>query len=266
MRINTINCNQHSSKSSIFNLQSPITSESSIINHQSSITIGGLQKSSLIDYPGKISCVLFLSGCNFACPYCHNPDLAKGCLAANISENSIYDFLESRREFLDGVVISGGEPTLQKDLIRLCRKIKQMGYPVKIDTNGSRPRVVQTLIDEGLVDYVAMDIKTDPARYFPLIQKKCSEENIIASIRIIMKSKIDYEFRTTCIKPFIDADVIENISRLISGAKLYALQKFRNTGVLQPEFFHGNECGCSDDELMHLKSLTKPWVKRCIIR
>ena len=230
------------------------------------MVIGGLQKSSLIDYPGKISCVLFLSGCNFVCPYCHNPDLARGCLAANISENSIYDFLESHREFLDGVVISGGEPTIHKDLIQLCRKTKQMGYPVKIDTNGSQPRVVQTLIDEGLVDYIAMDIKTDPARYFALIQKKCSQENIIASIRIIMESKIDYEFRTTCIKPFIDADVIKSISSLISGAKLYALQKFRNTGVLQPEFFHGNECGYSDNELMHLKSIAKPWVKRCIVR
>ena len=247
------------------------------------MVLGGLQKSSLIDYPGKISCVLFLSGCNFACPYCHNPDLARGCLATSINENSVYDFLESRREFLDGVVISGGEPTIQKDLIQLCRKTKQMGYPIKIDTNGSRPLVVQTLIDEGLVDYIAMDIKTDPACYSPLIKKEYSPENIIASIRIIMESKIDYEFRTTCIKPFIDADVIESISRLISGAKLYALQKLklplansqgpiargvptRNTGVLQPEFFHGNECGCSDDELMHLKFIAKPWVKRCIVR
>lgn len=231
------------------------------------MVVGGLQKSSLIDYPGKISCVLFLSGCNFACPYCHNPDLARGCLAANINENSVYDFLESRREFLDGVVISGGEPTLQKDLIQLCRKTKQMGYPVKIDTNGSRSRVIQTLIDEDLVDYIAMDIKTDPTCYSPLIKKEYNTENIIASIRIIMESKIDYEFRTTCIKPFIDADVIESISRLISGAKLYVLQKFRNnTEVLRPEFFNGNECGCSDEELMHLKSIAKPWVKRCIVR
>lgn len=228
------------------------------------MVLGGLQKSSLIDYPGKISCVLFLSGCNFACPYCHNPDLVRRRRTANISENSIYDFLESRREFLDGVVISGGEPTLQKDLIQLCRKIKQMGYPVKLDTNGSRPRVVQTLIEEGLVDYIAMDIKTDTARYSSLMKKdapRSAGENIIASIRIIMKSKMDYEFRTTCIKPFIDADAIESISRLISGAKLYALQKFQNTGVLQPEFFHGHEYGYSDDELMHLKSITKPWVK-----
>ncbi len=230
------------------------------------MVLGGLQKSSLIDYPGKISCVLFLSGCNFACPYCHNPDLVRRRRTANISENSIYDFLESRREFLDGVVISGGEPTIQKDLIQLCRKIKQMGYPVKIDTNGSRPWVVQTLIDKALVDYIAMDIKTDSARYSSLMQKECGPENIIASLRIIMKSKIDYEFRTTCIKPFIDADTIESISRLISGAKLYALQKFQNTGVLQPEFFHGHEYGYSDDELMHLKSIAKPWVKRCIVR
>ncbi|MDI6687056.1 MAG: anaerobic ribonucleoside-triphosphate reductase activating protein [Desulfobacterales bacterium] len=254
------------------------------------MVVGGLQKNSLIDYPGKMSCVLFLSGCNFACPYCHNPDLARGFLASNITENSIYDFLESRREFLDGVVISGGEPTIQKDLIRLCKKTKQMGYPVKIDTNGSRPLVIQTLIDEGLVDYVAMDIKTDPAKLnaplatgYWLLAKGSVSSNIIASIRIIMESKIDYEFRTTCIKPFIDSDVIESISRLISGAKLYALQKLklplansqwpiargvptRNTGVLRPEFFDGDECSYSDAELMHLKSLAKPWVERCVVR
>ncbi|MEA3414811.1 MAG: anaerobic ribonucleoside-triphosphate reductase activating protein [Thermodesulfobacteriota bacterium] len=233
------------------------------------MVLGGLQKSSLIDYPGKISCMLFLSGCNFACPYCHNPDLARGCLAANISENSIYDFLESRREFLDGVVISGGEPTIQKDLIQLCRKIKQMGYPVKLDTNGSRPQVVQTLIEEGLVDYIAMDIKTDSARYSSLMRKDVTypvEKDIITNIQIIMGSKIDYEFKTTCIKPFVDAEAVESISRLIRGAELYALQKFRNTEVLQPEFFHDHEYGYSDDELMHLKSIAKPWVKRCIVR
>ena len=233
------------------------------------MVLGGLQKSSLIDYPGKISCVLFLSGCNFVCPYCHNPDLAKGFPGENISENSIYDFLEKRKGFLDGVVISGGEATLSKGLFDFCRRIKQIGYPIKIDTNGSRPETIQDLIDENLVDYIAMDVKTDSARYPSLVKKSEVDsiaDNIVASIQTIMKSEIGYEFKTTCVKPFVDVDAIESISRLISGAKLYALQKFQNTGVLQPEFFHDHEYGYSNDELMNLKSIAKPWVKRCIVR
>ncbi len=228
--------------------------------------IGGLQKNSLIDYPGKVSCVLFLSGCNFDCPYCHNPELANGSLSAFLSENRINDFLERHKGFLDGVVISGGEPTLQKDLISLCKKIKQMGYPVKLDTNGSRPQVIRKLIDRGLVDYIAMDIKTDPFSYSPLIQKDCNPDDIISSIHIIMESTIPYEFKTTCIKPLVNANVIENILNLIKGSMLYALQQFRNTGVLHPEFFRKNNRSYNDDELMHLKSIAQPWVKKCIIR
>ncbi|RZB30794.1 MAG: pyruvate formate lyase activating enzyme [Desulfobacteraceae bacterium Eth-SRB1] len=230
------------------------------------MVLGGLQKSSLIDYPGKISCVLFLSGCNFDCPYCHNPDLAKNNIHTLLNEDSVYDFLEMRKDFLDGVVISGGEPTLQKDLTSLCEKTKQMGYPVKIDTNGSRPHVIKKLIDEGLVDYIAMDIKTDPLNYSPLIQKKSNPDNIVSSIRIIMESNIDYEFRTTCIKPLVDARIVEDISRFISGSMLYALQKFNNTRVLHPEFFQTSECGYNDDDLIHFQAIAKPWVKKCIVR
>jgi len=132
--------------------------------------IGGLHKNSLIDYPGKISCVIFLSGCNFDCPYCHNPELAKGRSLSTgyLSEDLIFDFLGSRKGFLDGVVVSGGEPTLQKGLISFCEKIRLMDYPVKLDTNGSRPEVIKKLIDEDLVNYIAMDIKTDPSHYTPL--------------------------------------------------------------------------------------------------
>lgn len=234
------------------------------------MVIGGLQKSSFIDYPGKIACVLFLSGCNFNCPYCHNPELARGSLVSVFSkEKNLYDFLERRKGILDGVVISGGEPTLQEDLFPLCKKIKQMGYSVKLDTNGSRPQVVQRLIDEGLIDYVAMDIKTDPIFYSPLIQKDCDSDQIVSSIKIIMESTIAYEFKTTCVKPIVDATVIESISRLIKGAMLYVLQRFHGTKVLHPEFFQKNSFiyfVYSNDELMHLKSLAEPWVKRCIIR
>ena len=230
--------------------------------------IGGLHKSSLIDYPKKISCVIFLSGCNFDCPYCHNPELAKGRSQGSVflSEDLIYDFLESRKGFLDGVVISGGEPTLQKGLISFCEKIRLIGYPVKLDTNGSRPEVIKELIDKDLISYIAMDIKTDLLHYFSLIKDDCSPDNILSSIRIIMESEIDYEFRTTCIKSLVDEKIIESISHLINGSKLYALQRFSKTEVLHPEFFKNNFNIFQDDELMQLKSVASRWVNKCIVR
>jgi len=232
------------------------------------MVIGGLQKNSFIDFPGKISCVVFLSGCNFDCPYCHNPDLAKGCAAypSRLNDNSILTFLESHKTFLDGVVISGGEPTLQKDLQDLCEKIKALGYPIKLDTNGSRPQVLQRLVEGGLVDYIAMDIKSDPRCYAPAIQKAYDPEPIFASIRILMESNVPYEFRTTCIKPFVDTQIIANILKIIKGSRLYALQQFRDTTVLNPRFFHENECRYSDQELSNLQAIASDWVQECIVR
>jgi pyruvate formate lyase activating enzyme len=229
---------------------------------------GGLQKNSLIDFPGKVGCVLFLSGCNFDCPYCYNPDLAKDRLSSPpfLDEVWVYDFLERRKGLLDGVVISGGEPTLKKDLPPLCEKIKRMGYPIKLDTNGSRPQVIRQLVDEGLIDYIAMDIKTDPFQYSPFIKKDCNPDDILTSIQIIMESYLDYEFRTTCAKPIVDEKSIENIARIINGATLYALQRFRHREVLHPEFFQETGAGYGEDELIYLKSIAEPCVKECIIR
>jgi len=230
--------------------------------------IGGLQKSSLVDYPGKLSSVIFFSGCNFDCPYCHNPELARGCTTcpADLTTANICHFLEQRQGFLDGVVVSGGEPTLQNDLADLCRKIKGLGYPLKLDTNGSRPRVLEHLIDEKLVDYIAMDLKTDPLLYKSYIKPDCGPDPILASIRILMESGIDYEFRTTCVKPIVTLETIENMSHLIQGARLYALQRFRNNDVLHPEFFRGVENEYSDEELIQLKAIVAKWVENCIIR
>jgi len=229
---------------------------------------GGLQKSSLIDYPGKLSSVIFFSGCNFDCPYCHNPELARGCATCpgDLTIENISDFLKQRQGFLDGVVVSGGEPTLQNDLADLCERIKGFGYPVKLDTNGSRPRVLEQLIDEKLVDYVAMDLKTDPVLYKSYIKSDCDPDPILASIRILMESGIDYEFRTTCVKPIVTLETIENMSHLIQGARLYALQRFRNLELLHPEFFGGIENEYSDAELEQLKAAAEPWVSECIIR
>ena len=232
------------------------------------MNIGGLLKNSLIDYPGKLSCGIFLSGCNFDCPYCHNPDLARGCAMSGAESNpqNFYRFIESRKGFLDGVVISGGEPTLQTDLFSLCEHIKQMGYPVKLDTNGSRPQVIKRLIAEGLVDYIAMDLKTDPLKYATYIQPKCNLSEIITSIELIMASAIAYEFRTTCVKPIVTAEVVENICRLIEGAGLYALQRFHKSEMLHPDFFRDANYEYADEELKQLKAIAEPWVRQCIVR
>ncbi|MGD8986231.1 MAG: anaerobic ribonucleoside-triphosphate reductase activating protein [Desulfobacteraceae bacterium] len=230
--------------------------------------LGGLQKYSLIDFPGKVSCVLFLSGCNFDCPYCHNPDLVKGNLLCSspLEESGVYQFLERRKGLLDGIVISGGEPTLAEDLAPLCEKIKGMGYPVKLDTNGSRPQVLKHLIDEGLVDYIAMDIKTAPSQYATFVKKDYDSTHIPASIQIIMESSLPHEFRTTCVKPFVDRGIIECVAKSIRGANRYVLQRFNDTRILHPEFFKEVDPGYDMDELMFLQSIAEPWVKECIVR
>jgi pyruvate formate lyase activating enzyme len=232
------------------------------------MNIGGLLKNSMIDYPGKLSCGIFLAGCNFDCPYCHNPDLVSGCSrrTAEFDPESVYRFIENRKGFLDGIVISGGEPTLQADLFDLCRSIKEMGYPVKLDTNGSRPRVLKRLIAEGLVDYIAMDLKTDPVKYATYIQSSCNVDAILSSIDIIMDSAVAYEFRTTCVKPIVTAQTIGNICRLIEGASVYTLQRFHKSDMLHPEFFKETNYEYTDDGLMQLKAVAEPWVNQVVVQ
>ena len=141
-----------------------------------------------------------------------------------------------------------------------------MGYPVKLDTNGSRPQTVKELVDEGLVDYIAMDIKTDPLHYPPCIKKEIDPDSLLSTIQIIMNSALPYEFRTTCVKSIVDAEAVENIAKTIKGSMLYALQRFNNSDVLHPEFFKNDQFVFEDDELITLKSLAEPWVKKCIVR
>jgi pyruvate formate lyase activating enzyme len=230
--------------------------------------LGGLQKYSLIDFPGKVSCVLFLPGCNFECPYCHNPDLVTGNTLSYppLDESGLCKFLEGRKGLLDGVVISGGEPTLAKDLPALCEKIKGMGYAVKLDTNGSRPQVIKHLINEGLLNYIAMDIKTAPSEYARFLKKDKDSTDIRASIQIIMESSVPYEFRTTCVKPFLDNDIMESVAKTIKGANRYVLQRFNDTRILHPEFFKEVEPEYDMDELSFFQSIAEPWVKECILR
>jgi len=230
--------------------------------------LGGLQKHSLIDYPGKVSCVCFVLGCNFSCPYCHNPDLVRKNVArlSLVDEDGLYSFLQARRGFLDGVVVSGGEPTLNRELTSLCERIKAIGYPVKLDTNGSRPEVIQGLIEKSLVDYIAVDIKTDSMRYPLLIKSGYDPADLLATVRMVMQWGGEYEFRTTCVKPLVDESAIAEIAGMIQGASLYALQRFRRSELLHPEFFRNLEPAWKEEEMMSLKSIAEPWVKRCILR
>lgn len=190
--------------------------------------IGGLQKTSLLDYPEKIAAILFTQGCNFRCGYCHNPELLNinAQLHQEVTLDAFFEFLNNRKGKLDGVVITGGEPCIQKDLIQVISKIKKMGFLVKLDTNGTFPDVISELLIKNLIDYIAMDIKAPLEKYHKITGSIVNIENIKKSIAIILNSNIDYEFRTTVIASQLSFDDFENISILIQGAKKYYLQKF----------------------------------------
>jgi pyruvate formate lyase activating enzyme len=228
--------------------------------------IGGIQKNSLIDFPAKICCVIFTAGCNFDCPYCHNPELVKPPYTP-INPEEIFAFLNKRKSLLDGVAITGGEPTLQKDLPEFCEQIKSIGIPIKIDTNGSRPKVIEFLLKNRLIDYIAMDVKTLPENYSPHIAQNILPADILQSIQLIKNSDIPHEFRTTCVKPFINEDIIYKIARIIKDADLFVLQKanIQNT-VLHPDFFENQNSTFSADEIESFKKIVMPYVKKAMIR
>ena len=227
--------------------------------------IGGFQKFSLIDYPGKICAIVFTQGCNFRCPYCHNPELVKPSLfGKTIPEEEIFSFLEKRKGKLDAVEITGGEPTLQKDLVDFIQRIKEIGYLVKLDTNGSNPEMLEIIINHGLVDYIAMDIKAPLEKYKEVIHSVINPEKIKRSIRTIMSSNIKYEFRTTVVKSQLSKEDIINIGKLIEGAELYILQKFIPSKTLDPNFL--NEKTYSDGEFKELKKDLEKLVCKCLVR
>ena len=190
--------------------------------------ISGFEKMTLTDYPGSVAAIVFTQGCNFKCPFCHNSDLI--CFKSGvIDENEVLDYLGKRKKMLDGVVITGGEPTLQQDLINFLNKVKNLGLKVKLDTNGAKPEILQKIIDLNLVDYIAMDIKSSQNNYSEVSGVKVDINKIRESISIIKKSKLDFEFRTTVVKNYHNYESLLEICEYVGNDVKYYLQNFENS-------------------------------------
>lgn len=232
------------------------------------MNISWLQKLSLIDYPGKVACVVFTPGCNLRCRFCHNPDFVLPERIEEIKdlflwEKVFFAFIENRKWLLDGVSICGGEPTLQSWLTAFIRKIKTLGFLVKLDTNGRDPKLLRKLLDENLIDYIAMDVKHTWEKYPSLVGPIWDLTPYQQSVEIIKKSTIEYEFRTTIIRWVHTDDDIREIATQVQGARKYVLQNYRNGEVLDRQF-EGSPF--SPKELYAFQSLAADEVKNCSIR
>lgn len=227
------------------------------------MNIKGLQKTTLLDYPGKVACTVFTGGCNLRCPFCHNASIAvRPDGVSGISEEELFRYLERRRGILDGVCITGGEPLLQSDIIPFIGKIHSLGFSVKLDTNGTMPQKLGEIISMGIADYVAMDIKNTFSKY-PLSAGADIDCGLIAeSIALIMNGGTEYEFRTTVVKELHTEEDISKIAEYISGAENYYLQVFKDSGDLI-----GTGFGAHDADTMNkMLASASRFVKHCEIR
>lgn len=227
------------------------------------MTINGMQKLTLLDYPGNVACLIFTQGCNFRCPFCHNRgllDMNNDC--EKIDEQEVFKYLEKRKGLLDGVCISGGEPLLQKDIEDFIRKVKDLGYKVKLDTNGSSPKKLKQLIEGGLIDYVAMDIKNDFLNYDKTAGMCTNIDNIKKSIEIIENSNIEYEFRTTIVKQFHDVGKLEKIIQYIGPNARYYIQNYQDCSSVLQRGLNGFD----NEELLNIKNTLGVKYPNLIVR
>lgn len=231
--------------------------------------ISWINKFTAIDFPWELACVIFTPWCNFRCPYCHNSDFVipskiQKIKHTFISKKTILNFLEQRKWKLSGISICGWEPTLQIWLYEFCKKVKSLWFKVKIDTNGRNPEVLERLIKNKLIDYIAMDIKQEVWNFSSIVWVKISEKKYLETIELLKNSKIDYEFRTTIIKWIHTEKNIENIAKYISFTKSYYLQNFKNfSGTLDENFSWKS---FSLEELENLKKIAKKYIKNVKIR
>ncbi len=222
--------------------------------------IAGLQKTTLLDFPGRVACTVFLSGCNFRCPFCQNGEILDG-REEKLSKEELFAFLAKRRGILDGVCVTGGEPLVQ-DIAPFLREIRALGYAVKLDTNGSFPARLKELCAEGLVDFVAMDIKNSPERYAATAGVSVNLDAVRESAAFLMESGIEYEFRTTVVKELHRAEDFVRIGQWLKGAKRYFLQAFRDGDAV----LRRGLTACSDEEMQVFKQLMKPFIPNVLIR
>lgn len=229
-----------------------------------SVPIGGVQKVSLVDYPGQVAAALFTIGCNMRCGYCHNPELVLPDRYADaIPEEDVLLFLESRKGKLDGVVISGGEPTMHAGLPALAARIKAMGFLVKLDSNGTHPDMIAEMLRERTLDFVAMDIKGPLEKYQEIAAYPVDTAAVERTIQLLRGSTIGYEFRTTVVKSQLVPEDFAKIGQLVKGAPRFALQRFRPGKTLHPAFRH--ETTYADDEFAAIKKVLEEYVDECII-
>jgi len=227
--------------------------------------IKGLQRVSIIDFPKRICAVVFTGGCNFRCPYCHNPELVVDWEnLPTISEEEVFSFLEHRRGLLDGICITGGEPTIHKKLPNFIKKIKKKGFQVKLDTNGTNPSMIEELINEGLLDYIAMDVKATPEKYNIATGVSVNIKDIKKSTKAIMEGKIDYEFRTTVFPDFFSTEDAKKIGEWLKGARRFVLQRPRKLKMLLDVF--KDRPIYAEKELNNIKNILSNYVEEVIIR
>ena len=227
------------------------------------MNIHGLQKMTLLDFPGKVACTVFLGGCDMRCPFCHNWELVDASAQAIMDENELFRFLGGRIGLLDGVAFTGGEPLMRNDLMDVIKRIRDMGFKIKLDTNGNHPDRLRSVVDAGLIDYVAMDVKNSPERYGETIGLLGFDiSRIKESIDYLMNCGTDYEFRTTVVKQFHDEDSFKGIAELIKGAEKYYLQGFVDRETVP---YAGLE-GYTKEEMEKFLDIVSPYVKSAEIR
>ncbi len=228
--------------------------------------VKGLQKVSLVDYPGKVSTTVFTSGCNFRCGYCHNPGLVLcNDQAAGFEGKELLSFLESRRKWIDGVCISGGEPTLHSSLPEFAAAVKALGLLVKLDTNGTNPEMIEQMVERRVVDYIAMDLKAPLERYEEVCSARVDVGAVRRSISLLLQGAVGYEFRTTLLPRLHSEADIEKMGLPVRGARLYALQQFRPAPELVDPSFK-TEKAFSREEMQRFKKILENFVERVEIR
>ena len=225
--------------------------------------IHGLQKMTLLDFPGRVACTVFLGGCDVRCPFCHNFELVDGSAPPVMTDTELLAFLEKRRGLLDGVAVTGGEPCLRPDLPELLRRIRALGYAVKLDTNGTSPGMLRRILSEGLADYVAMDIKNSPAKYAQTVGLPSLDLSPVReSVRLLMAGETDFEFRTTVVREFHTEADIEEIGRWIHGAPRYFLQAVTDRDTVP----FGNLTAPSREEMDRFAQIAAPHAGEVRIR